>query len=211
VTSAALLWSVVLPVKRLEIAKTRLATPERAALALAMALDTAAAALAGRRVACVVAVCDDPTAAAELRSLGVQVVPDLPDAGLNPALRHGVAAALADLGSGVAAVSADLPALRPAELDLALDAAAGHEQAVVPDVGGLGTTMYAVRDQRHFRPEFGTDSLARHLRGGAMPIILDGIDGLRRDVDTLVDLAAADALGLGAHTSAVLARSAAGR
>jgi len=44
------------------------------------------------------------------------VVPDLPAAGLNEALLHGATVAAAEFpGNGVVALSADLPALRPAE------------------------------------------------------------------------------------------------
>ena len=52
-----------------------------------------------------------------------RVLPDEPDAGLNPALAHGAAVATRRLPrDGVALLSADLPALRPAELDAALAA-----------------------------------------------------------------------------------------
>ena len=57
-------WVVVIPVKRLDRAKTRLSTrpaPQRGALALAFALDTVRAALACPRVAAVLVVTDDDT------------------------------------------------------------------------------------------------------------------------------------------------------
>src|SRR6266545_4449134 len=118
-------WSVVIPVKRLPLAKSRLYDGTRPRevhreLALALALDTAAAALACPAVARVVAVTDDPRAAASLVSLGAVVVPDQPDQGLNPALAYGAsrATALAP-GDGVAVLSADLAALRPDELGAA--------------------------------------------------------------------------------------------
>src|SRR3954469_22192278 len=57
-------WAVVIPVKRLSLAKTRidLGPDLRADLALAMALDTVAACLACPRVGTVVAVTDDERA-----------------------------------------------------------------------------------------------------------------------------------------------------
>src|SRR5919108_3437512 len=119
-------WMLVVPVKPLSRAKSRLsgpAGPHRAELALAVAIDTVSAALRCSRVRGVLVVTDDPIAAAELAALGAHIVPDEPDSGLNPALVYGASRAAS--GDAVAALSADLPALRPAELDLALEADAG--------------------------------------------------------------------------------------
>jgi 2-phospho-L-lactate/phosphoenolpyruvate guanylyltransferase len=92
--TAPLTWSLVVPVKVLARAKTRLAAlagPDRPALALAMAADTVAAALASPEVGRVIVVTDDPQAAEELAGLGAVIVPDRPGRGLNGALRHGAA------------------------------------------------------------------------------------------------------------------------
>src|SRR4051794_18610807 len=116
-------WGLVVPVKRLALAKTRLSSygdSLRQDLALAFAVDVVTAALGCDAVAQLIVVTDDPRAAAELSATAAQVVPDVPDAGLNPALEHG--AALLPAGLGRAALSADLPALRPAELAAALAA-----------------------------------------------------------------------------------------
>ena len=67
----------------------------------------------------------------------------------------------------------------------------------MPDAAGLGTTMYAVAPGAAFRPMFGGASRARHAAGGAAELALDGIAGLRQDVDTPDDLRAAVALGAG--------------
>ncbi|MFN2538888.1 MAG: 2-phospho-L-lactate guanylyltransferase, partial [Mycobacteriales bacterium] len=83
-------WGVVVPVKRLDIAKSRLAAygdEHRKALALAFAADVV---LAAAPVAQVLVVTDDPIAGELLAGLGARVVRDDPDAGLNPALEHGV-------------------------------------------------------------------------------------------------------------------------
>src|SRR5262245_35191402 len=87
-----LTWSLVVPVKVLARAKSRLAVlagPHRPALALAMAADTVAAALACPVVDRVIAVTDDAEAAGVLAGLGALVIEDEPGRGLNPALRHG--------------------------------------------------------------------------------------------------------------------------
>lgn len=200
-------WALVVPVKRLAHAKSRMAAaagPLRPALALAVAADTVAAALASVLVQAVVVVTDDPVAAPELTRLGALVVPDEPDAGLNPALVHGAMYAReAYPGCGVAALSADLPALRPVELTRALAAADAAARSFVPDALGVGTTLYAARTGAPFSPEFGLDSRARHRAQGAVELDLEGIASLRQDVDTPDDLRAARALGLGVRTAEI--------
>ncbi|SET27305.1 2-phospho-L-lactate guanylyltransferase [Nonomuraea wenchangensis] len=201
-------WSLVIPVKTLVAAKTRLADatgPHRTRFAVAVASDTVSAALSCPAVARVIVVTADPAAAGPLATLGAEVVPD-PDRGLNTALRTGAAHAVAVApGEAVGALQADLPALRPAELATALEAAAEFDQAFVPDALDVGTTFYGVRPGTPFTPRFGGESRARHLAGGAKELCVPGIDSVRRDVDTPADLAAAIALGLGPHTAALVA------
>src|SRR5487761_1434316 len=72
-------WSVVIPVKVLARAKSRLtglAGARRPELALALAADTVAAAVGCPEVAAVIVVSDDEAAAGELTALGALVVPD---------------------------------------------------------------------------------------------------------------------------------------
>ncbi len=203
-------WSLVVPVKLLARAKSRLAAlagPVRPALALAVAADTVRAALGCPRVRQVIVVTDDGLAGQELARLGAVVVGDEPDAGLNPALEHGAAAAMARAPHcGVGALSADLPALRAAELDRALRQAGHWPQAIVPDAAGLGTTLYTARPGVPFRPRFGPGSRGLHIAAGAHEISLDGLPGLRRDVDTAADLGEAALLGLGPATAPLAAR-----
>ena len=202
-------WSVVMPVKVLAQAKSRLAGlagPRRGELALALACDTVTAVLGCDAAARVIVITDDQVACGTLRGLGALVVPDQPRDGLNAALRHGAAYAAARWpGSGSAALSADLPALRPVELGRALRAAAAWPAAFVADAAGDGTTLYAAAPGAAFRPAFGLSSQARHAAGGAVELGLDGIPGLRRDVDTPSDLRGAVALGLGPHSAPLAA------
>jgi 2-phospho-L-lactate guanylyltransferase len=200
-------WSLVIPVKVLARAKSRLtelAGPRRPELALALAADTVAAATGCPEVAAVIVVSDDPAAAAELTGLGALVIPDDPDDGLNPALRHGAAAA-AELRpeAGTGALAADLPALRPAELGRALRAAANWPEAFVPDAAGSGTTLYTTVPGSRFEPRFGPGSRLAHLTAGAAELDITGISSLRRDVDTAGDLGSAARLGLGPHTAPI--------
>lgn len=201
-------WCLVLPVKRLAMAKTRLGPPydgRRPALALAFALDTAVAALACPLVAAVQVVTDDPEAAAALAGVGADVTGDDPDAGLNPALAHGAAlVARSHPGTSVGTLAADLPALRPAELAGALRAAAAHGRGFVRDADGTGTTLLTARSADGLRPMFGPASAARHAGSGAHELSVGAAPSLRRDVDTAADLVDALRLGVGEWTEAAL-------
>ncbi|MFI6083534.1 2-phospho-L-lactate guanylyltransferase [Streptomyces sp. NPDC051217] len=196
----------MVPLKPLVVAKSRLAVSTgdllRPQLALAFAQDTVAAALACPVVRDVVVVTDDPLAAAELTALGARAVPDSPAAGLNAALAHGARAVRADRPrAAVAALNADLPALRPAELARVLTAAGDFPRAFLADAAEIGTTLLAACAGSELNPAFGGASRHRHLSTGAMEIVLAGVDSVRRDVDTGEDLLAAAALGLGPYTA----------
>ncbi|GAA4890999.1 2-phospho-L-lactate guanylyltransferase [Streptomonospora salina] len=202
-------WSLVIPVKRLERAKSRLAGAAdlpRCELALAVACDTVMAAVAAERVGAVFAVTEDGRAAAALEALGARAVGGEPGTGLNPALEYGAAeAGRANPGWGRCALSADLPALRPGELDgvLALTQEAGH--AFLSDTPGVGTTLYAARAGARFAPAFEGGSRLRHLAGGAAELDGSAAPSVRRDVDTPADLREAARLGVGPHTAKLLA------
>jgi 2-phospho-L-lactate guanylyltransferase len=201
-------WVVVVPVKRTDRAKTRLGEIPgvyRPDVALALACDTVAAALRCPAVAAVVVVTDDPRAAEATAALGADVVPDEPDAGQNPAVVHGITMARQRVpGCCVAALSADLPALRPDELGRALAVAREHPVSFVADAAGTGSTCYAVTGTTDPAPRFGARSRAAHRADGAVEI--DGpLPGLRRDVDTPVDLWDALRLGVGPATGAATA------
>jgi len=225
-------WIVVIPVKVLAQAKSRLgvlAGPRRPELAMAMATDTASAVLGCPDVARVLVVTSDADVTGQLSSLGASVVADPADPRvadvtpsrrrpvgpedraledrLNAALVHGAELAARQWpGTGIAALSADLPALRPTELSRALRAAAAlpaGRAAFVADEQGVGTTLYAAPPGADFRPMFGGASRRRHAASGVCELLLDGIPGLRRDVDTPDDLRTAVGLGTGPRTLAV--------
>ncbi len=205
-------WTLVIPVKPLGSAKTRLrgalpAVPHEQ-LVLALTLDTIAAA---RHCAEVYVVSDDPEVGREAAALGARVLPDEPRAGLNAALRFGARYAYqisggedGQAGRWVAALAADLPALRGAELAAAMSgAAAGPGRAFVADAAGTGTTLLAAPAGQELDPRFGPGSAAAHASSGARQVIGEW-PSLRRDVDTAADLAEAITLGLGRHTAALL-------
>ncbi len=192
-------WTVLVPVKDLGSAKSRLrgalpAVPHQD-LVLALVLDTLAAALACPAVAAVLVVSADEAVAAAARGAGAKVLPD-PTTGLNPALDHAAAAAG---GGPLAALAGDLPALRGTDLTATL--AAATVRGYVPDRAGTGTTLLAAPAGVPLAPHFGPGSARAHARSGA--VALPAGASLRLDVDTPADLAAAARLGLGARTGAL--------
>ncbi|MFH8338168.1 2-phospho-L-lactate guanylyltransferase [Streptomyces sp. AM6-12] len=203
-------WTLVIPLKPLSRAKSRLADTAadavRPGLVLAFAQDTVAAGLACAGVGDVVVVTDDPRAGRELSALGARIVPDTPAGGLNAALAHGVAAVRrGHPRAAVAALNADLPALRADELERVLSTAAQFPRSFLADAAGVGTTLLAARADRELDPLFGPESRARHRGSGAEELLLRGVDSVRQDVDTGADLRAALALGVGPYTTTACA------
>lgn len=199
-------FTLVLPVQGADRAKSRLVAPQgvdHAALARAIATDALAAVRACDLVVRRVVVTSDPVIGPAARELGDEVVTD-PGSGLTAAVSAGVARARRlDPDGGVGVLLVDLPALTAADLALALDAAAAQPRSVVADTEGTGTVLLTALTGVELRHAFGTGSAARHVSLGAVLLDLD-LPRLRRDVDTAAALGAAQALGLGPSTAAVL-------
>ncbi len=199
------MFGVVVPVKQAAVAKSRLmplGDVARRELVGAFAVDTVLAALECPLVGRLLVVTDDVPLAFALRDLGVDSVPDGESGSLNSSLRQG-AAELVRRSPGLrpAALCADLPALRGAELAAALVASDLSAAAFVADAAGVGTTLYTAPELTSFEPQFGLRSRNAHLAAGAVEVQVSSIDSVRRDVDTPDDLRAAAALGLGGRTS----------
>lgn len=221
-------WVAVVPVKGSPEAKSRLGDhPERARLADAFALDTVAALLAASVVERVFVVTADAVLAARLASLGAVVVRELPQKApserlkgpfvatreptdpLNAAIRQGTDAARAAFpGCGIAVVTGDLPALTTADVEAALGLAAAHQLSMVADEEGTGTTALLALAGVPFSPRFGPGSRAAHEAAGHVPLPLPATASIRRDVDTVDNLAEALHHGVGVHTSALVAGAA---
>ncbi|MEP7764945.1 2-phospho-L-lactate guanylyltransferase [Sanguibacter sp. 25GB23B1] len=206
-------WTLVVPVKVVSLAKTRLAGDldpgERVALVRAMVLDTLAAACATSAVSRVLVVTDDQQVVTDLRATHtarVGIVPEpVPAQGLNAAIRAGIAHARSTAPVPVAVLLGDLPALRPEDLDAALLAASRHALGVVVDADGTGTTLLTAAAGVELIPAFGVGSAAEHRRRGHVELDVPVRSGLRHDVDVLTDLVAVAALGPGPRTAEVLA------
>lgn len=201
--------SVVIAVKRLTAAKTRLAPAfppaTRGGMVLAMLEDTITAATAVPAVRSVIVVTPDADAAAAAGRLGALALEDPTPAGhrdpLNNALAAGETLARRSTAN-VVALQGDLPALRDAELAEAIRAAREHRRSYVADRHGTGTAaLFAFGVP--LRPLFGAGSAARHRRSGAVELT-GGWPGLRCDIDTAQDLLDARHLGVGSATSQVI-------
>ncbi|HSO65015.1 MAG TPA: 2-phospho-L-lactate guanylyltransferase [Ornithinibacter sp.] len=205
-------WAAVVPVKGGPLAKSRLHLPRsaRAALADAFARDTVAALVGAAPAMPVLVVTSDAAVSAWVPPTGAGLVAD-PGLGLDAAVAAGCRAA-AGLGARrVAVVLGDHPALRPAEVRVALEAAARHPRCVVPDAGDDGTALLTLpapsqRVGDEVPTAFGPGSAAAHQRLGHTRLDLD-LPGLRVDVDDAASLAAAVRLGLGPHSVEALARA----
>lgn len=190
-------WTVLVPLRALPSAKSRLASTVPAELfeplVHAIRADTLDTVRAAAPVARVLVVADVPGA-------GVSLVQSTP--GLNGALRDGAAHAVLHWpADGVAALVGDLPAVRAEELAQALDDAARHPSAFVADRSGTCTTLLTARPGVRLDPRFGPGSAARHAAGA---VALEAGPGLRHDVDTAADLLAAARVGLGRRTAALI-------
>lgn len=210
------MWSLVIPVKRLSAAKSRLAplpTSRRAELALAFVQDCVTAALAAPEVARVVVVTADADAGERLARAGAriawepssaagEVAADGTQTRLNAAISFGARQSRLDRPDlRVGALTGDLPSLRHRDLSAVLNlAAAINGRSFVADAVGSGTTLLLGPDRGPLDPRFGSDSRGRHARSGAAELFGAGRT-VRQDVDTLADLEAALRLGVGAHTA----------
>jgi len=200
-------WSVVVPVKALDAAKSRLpldGAAGREDLALAFVTDCLSALTAARSIDRVLVVSSDVSIRAVAAKLGATWLDEPVPAGLNAAAAHGLSA----LQGPAAVVVGDLPALTPQAVDLALGLGAEVERGIISDTGGTGTTILLGCDPAHCAPMFGPRSRARHVAAGCIDLGMDlttpELARARRDVDTEVDLADALRLGVGAATRAAL-------
>ena len=195
-------FSLMIPMKPWHLAKSRLDGAAGIApdLARAFALDAIAAASECALVEGVYVITAQPDFAVPR----VVVLPDEGSGDLNAAIRAAEKRVRREQpGIALATMCADLPSLRAHDLESALRLAGeGPDRRYVSDAAGTGTTLLVARHGA-LDPHFGPDSSRLHSESGAVDIE-DEVTTLRRDVDTVEDLADAQALGIGRHTAAVL-------
>lgn len=177
-----------MPLKPAASGKTRLGAEEP--VVRRIGLDTVRAAASAPGVAELVVVTADPATASALAAVPhVRVVREAAPRGI----RLAIASALATLprGAGRAVLLGDLPALRPADLAVALRAASRHPRAFVADARGTGTTLVTARPGVSWRSAFGPASASRHRALGLVRLPVPLRSSLRHDVDTPAQLARA--------------------
>ncbi|OJZ75089.1 2-phospho-L-lactate guanylyltransferase [Mycobacterium paraffinicum] len=202
--------ALIVAVKRLAAAKTRLApvfsARTRESVVLAMLIDTLTAAGRVDALGSITVVTPDEAAAAAATELGAEVLADPTPEGHGDPLNNAIATAERAVGGffpNTVVLQGDLPALQTQELAEAIAAARQHRRSFVADRLATGTAaLFAFGAQ--LDPQFGADSSARHRRSGAIELT-GAWPGLRCDVDTPDDLAAARRLGVGAATARALA------
>lgn len=202
--------ALIIAVKRLAAAKTRLApvfsARTRESVVLAMLTDTLTAAGRVRSLGSITVITPDDAAAAAATQLGADVLADPTPEGHPDPLNNAIATAERAVGSSFAnivALQGDLPALQTQELNEAIAAARQHRRSFVADRLATGTAaLFAFGSP--LDPRFGSDSSARHRSSGAIELT-GAWPGLRCDVDTPTDLAAARRLGVGAATARAIA------
>lgn len=195
-------WAIV-PVKSLEVAKSRLAPAlrpeERRALCLGMLEHVLGALAATRRIGHRVVVSPDPQVLSLARRRGGLPVRD-PGLELNDALRLGVAAALARGAEAVMMLPVDLPLLRGRELKRLLARAVEEPCVVVARAAADGgTNALLVRPPGALEPCFGAKSFEAHCRQArerGISLHIFEAPGLALDLDTPESLAAVQGGGL---------------
>ena len=199
---------VIVPVKALDAAKSRLAeafAPDaRAALVLAMLGDVLAAARQAHAGPLLV-VTPDPRYGALASEFGAILLAD-DGTGYNAAVRLALASAEARAAGAAVVLPADQARAQPSELRAALDALASAEVVLVPSLDG-GTGLLGLRPPDAITPAYGPGSATAHRaaaeRAGRALAMLT-LPSLERDVDTVEELLRADP-PLGPRTEAFVA------
>jgi 2-phospho-L-lactate guanylyltransferase len=187
-------WVVLVPLKSLSLAKSRLECPvpeHREALVRAMVETVVTTAGDVASVGEVVVVTDEPWDHVAARAL---VVPDGGRHGLNGALSRAAASVARRWPDrGIAALPGDIAAATVHELATCLATASDHQRSVVADHAGTGAVLLTCRPGVALDPRFGPGSRFAHVRSGAVDIT-PHLDAplLRRDLDTAGDVAAVE-------------------
>lgn len=189
--------TAVLPVKRLDAAKQRLAAAideeRRRELAAAMVADVLEAIGKSRGIERVIVVSGDPIAQELAAAAGAEVVPDPEDAGHVQAAQAGIARAEVEGAERVVLLAGDCPLLDPRELDRLLTGVPGHYVGIVPDRHGSGTNALLLSPPDVIVPAFGEGSRARHVeaaRGAEVPFGIEELPSIELDLDTPADVIA---------------------
>lgn len=189
--------AAVLPVKRFDAAKQRLALgldeEARRALVAAMVTDVVEAIGEARGIERTILVTDEPVAQEIAAAAGAEVVPDPADAGHIEAALAGIARAEATGAEAVVLLPGDCPLLDPRELDRLLTGVPERYVGIVPDRHGTGTNALLLRPPGAIVPAFGEGSRERHVglaRAAGVAFGVEELPSLGLDLDTPADVVA---------------------
>lgn len=203
----------ILPVKRFELAKTRLgeqlSADQRRRLAEAMVSDVLDALRVSAQLAAVVVVTNEPAVAALAQARGASVLADPHESGQSAAALIGIRHALAGGYERVLLVPGDCPSLDQQALSTLLERATlPPAVTIVSDRAGSGTNALLLAPADAIEPAFGPGSFARHrelARAAGAAWHAEPLPGLLLDIDTPEDLEALRSAHAGLATRAVLA------
>jgi 2-phospho-L-lactate/phosphoenolpyruvate guanylyltransferase len=188
------IWAIV-PVKRLSLAKQRLAPvlsrSERAELARTMLHDVLTTLCATPQLAGFIVVSGDPAVAKLARLFDARVVGDVVETGVNAAVKQGLRT-LDPSSAGALIVPADVPFATAADLQAVIAELGQSVVVLVPALSDGGTNTLAMRRPDLIAPSFGDDSFARHralARDASVACGTVRSEGLGRDIDCPADLA----------------------
>ena len=189
--------TAVLPVKRFDAAKQRLAAgideERRRELAGAMLADVLEAIGEARAIERLIVVTGEPLAQELAAEAGAEVVPDPEDAGHVEAAQAGIARAEVEGAERVILLAGDCPLLDPRELDRLLTGVPGRYVGIVPDRHGSGTNALLLSPPDAIVPAFGEGSRDRHVeaaRRAEIPFGIEELPSIELDLDTPADVIA---------------------
>ena len=189
--------TAVLPVKRFDAAKQRLAAgieaERRRELAGAMVADVLEAIGEARAIERLIVVSGEPLAQELAAEVGAEVVADPEDAGHVEAALAGIARAEVEGAERVVLLAGDCPLLDPRELDRLLTGVPGSYVGVVPDRHGTGTNALLLSPPGAIVPAFGEGSRDRHVeaaRAAGIPFGIEELPSIELDLDTPADVIA---------------------
>lgn len=189
--------TAVLPVKRFEDAKRRLALgvdeEHHRQVVAAMVADVLEAIGEARTIERTIVVTGDPIAQELAAEVGAEVVPDPTDTSHVRAVLAGIARAEVEGAECVVLLAGDCPLLEPRELDRLLTGVPERYVGIVPDRHGPGTNGLVLSPPSAIVPSFGEGSCQRHVdaaREAGVPFGVEELASLGLDLDTPADVIA---------------------
>lgn len=185
--------SAVVPVKRLRLAKRRLAPVlsrhERVELARTMLHDVLTTLCGTPELSGTIVVTADPEISRLATLFDARVIGDTAEAGVNAAVRLGLQAL--DPASAAVVVPADVPFATAADMRAVIGELARCPVVLAPALSDLGTNALAMRRPDLIAPGFGEGSFLLHqqrAREAGLACVVVRTEGLGRDIDCPNDL-----------------------